>query len=165
MTNFASLYSVASASNELPTHGPRNLLFHILVGNGDRQWLEVHYFDRSIRQLGGVTSIIPAHPDDPLSLLDACIAFFPQHFRDCPSLRACEKQLRGTAQLNFARGGNAPKQWEQLRHEAGEAFMQLAIYQAGYQLALHTDTPVERPGFSLRGVARLAKHLFGAAAT
>jgi len=60
--------------------GINPILFQILVGDADRQWLEAHYFDNSIRSLGKIEIIVPARPDDENSLLDACLAFNPKHF-------------------------------------------------------------------------------------
>ena len=55
--------------------GVNPIEFLILVGEADRQWLEPHYVDRSIKPIGKLRVIVPAQSDQPDSLLDACIAF------------------------------------------------------------------------------------------
>ncbi len=57
--------------------GPNPIEMLILVGDGSRQWLEPHYVDPSIKPIGRIRAILPAGPDDPNSLLDACIASAP----------------------------------------------------------------------------------------
>jgi len=89
----------------------------------------VHYLQRSARQLGAVRAITPGRDD---GLLDACIAFYPQHFRHCPALRRVERLVRHTPHLNFRQpdAAEAFEFWPQLREEARPAFDQLRVYEA-----------------------------------
>jgi hypothetical protein len=73
--------------------------------------------------------IVPAGPDHPDALLDACIAFFPQHFRRCASLAAVEAALRGAERLDFDAEPDAiPPAWAKLREEARPLFGELMIW-------------------------------------
>jgi len=98
------------------------------VSRSESLW-SVHYLERSALQLGAVLSLTPAGQD---CLLDACIAFYPQHFRHCESLRSVERLLRHTSHLDFNQGEpkDALQFWPQLRKEARPAFEQLVVYEA-----------------------------------
>jgi hypothetical protein len=103
----------------------------LLVGDADRQWLEPHYFDQSIRPLGGLRVIVPAKPDHPDSLVDACIAFYPQHFRSCPSFAEVESAIGGRERLDFHLSPQEiPSAWSRLREEARPLFGELNIWRA-----------------------------------
>lgn len=108
--------------------------FHILAGDADRQWLECYYFDRRIRPLGRVRTIIPAGPNHPDMLLYAVIAFFPEFFRACPSLTEARSFLEDARKIDFDTGFNVLLCWDKLREEAREHFGSLAIYKANFVL-------------------------------
>ena len=111
--------------------GVNPIEFLVLVGDADRQWLEPKYFDRFIRPMGKLRTIIPASPDHPDSLLDACVGFCPRHFSKCPSLRAVESALRDTRSLDFhARPQEVPRAWARLREEARGIFAQMGVRRA-----------------------------------
>lgn len=111
--------------------GVNPIEFLVLVGDADRQWLEPHYFDSSIKPIGHLRIIVPAGPDHPDSLLDACIAFYPRHFRRCSSLGDVEVALRDVECLDFdARPEDIPTAWSRLREEARPAFATISIWQA-----------------------------------
>ena len=111
--------------------GVNPIEFLVLVGDADRQWLEPHYFDMSIKPMGKLKVIVPEGPDQPDSLLDACIAFCPRHFRGCPSLTEVESELRDMNRLDFdARPQDIPTAWVSLREEARKLFSEMGIWQA-----------------------------------
>lgn len=111
--------------------GINPILFQILVGDADRQWLEAHYFDKSIKPLGRIKVIVPARPDDENALLDACLAFYPQHFAECPSLTKIEQEVRDLTRLDFHLGvDKIPEDWETLRQEAKPFLRSLNIFEA-----------------------------------
>ena len=119
--------------------GVNPIEFLVLVGDADRQWLEPHYFDSSNLPLGSLRIIVPARPNDPDSLLDACIAFCPQHFRSCPSLAEVEPELADVDRLDFHLHPEAiPAAWVKLREEARPRFAAMNIWQADL-------VPLERP--------------------
>ena len=111
--------------------GVNSIEFLVLVGDADRQWLEPHYVDRSIKPIGKLRGIVPAGPDQPDSLLDACIAFCPRHFRECPSLGNVESALGDAEHLDFhARPQDIPTAWARLRNEARPLFADMSIWRA-----------------------------------
>lgn len=113
------------------TDGVNPIKFLVLVGDADRQWLEPHYFDRSLKPIGKIRSIVPAAPDHADSLLDACIAFFPRHFGSCPSLAEAESALREADRIDFdARPHEIPEAWARLREEARPLFAAMNIWRA-----------------------------------
>ena len=130
MAGYSRLYVVGGLGGFQGADGVNPISFQILVGDADRQWLEAHYFDASIKPLGDVRIIVPAGPDHPDALLDASIAFFPQQFRACPSLVAVEAELRGVKRLDFDSGRGIPAASGALREEARPLFGELHIWRA-----------------------------------
>jgi hypothetical protein len=95
VAGYSNIYVVGGQGGFMGTDGVNPIECLVLVGDADRQWLEPKYFDRSIKPIGKLRVIVPAGPDQPDSLLDACIAFLPRHFSGCPSLGEVESALRG----------------------------------------------------------------------
>ena len=90
------------------TDGINPIQLQILVGEGNRQWLEAICLDKSLKPMGKVRVIVPHSPDHPDSLVDACLTFFPDHFRSCPSLSTVECKVRGLEQLDFDTSDGVP---------------------------------------------------------
>lgn len=131
MAGFSKLFVVGGPGGYFGSDGVNPIAFQILVGNGNRQWLEAHYFDTDIKPIGAVRTIIPAGPDDPDALLDACIAFFPEHFKSCPSLAKVKKALEHAESLDFNLGRcEIPLAWGDLRGQARPLFKKLCIWEA-----------------------------------
>jgi len=128
MAGFSKIYCIGKAGGYLGSDGINRIQLQILVGDADRQWMECHYFDSSIKPIGNLKAIVPSSPDSPDSLLDACITFFPAHFVKCLSLKAIVDQLKDATRLDL--NINEPSGWPRLRSEAKEAFASLGIWQA-----------------------------------
>ncbi|MDE2768628.1 MAG: hypothetical protein OXI70_11135 [Chloroflexota bacterium] len=128
MAGYSRIYCVGDEGGYLGSDGINSIHFQILCGEGNRQWLKVHYFDKRIRPMGGLEVIVPAGPDHPDSLIDACLAFYPEHFRSCTSLSQVERAVEGMQSIEFESG--EPDGWAQLRAEARPLFRQLKIYEA-----------------------------------
>ncbi len=132
MAGFSKIYCVGGLGGFMGADGINPIFFQILVGDADRQWLEVKYFDKTIKPMGNITTIIPEGPNHPNSLLDACIAFFPKFFVECPSVEIVSKKLANKKRLDFdAKPDEIPKEWQQLRNEALTLFKTLHIFEAG----------------------------------
>ena len=82
MAGYSKLYVIGDEGVD----GVNPIRMQIWVGDGNRQWLEPYYIDQSIKPIGVIKKIIPNGPNDPVSVLDACIAFYPHYFQKCPSL-------------------------------------------------------------------------------
>lgn len=131
MAGYSKLYVVGGLGGFMGADGVNPIEFLILVGDANRQWLEPHYFDRTIMPIGRLQTIVPAGPNHPDSLLDACIAFCPRHFRSCPSLAEVESALRDADRLDFdARPQEIPATWVRLREEARPLFGVMNIWRA-----------------------------------
>jgi hypothetical protein len=78
MAGFSRIYSIGDLVGFQGADGVNPIRLQIWVGDADRQWLEVHYFDQSIQPLGAITKIIPEGPNHPNPLLDACLCFYRQ---------------------------------------------------------------------------------------
>lgn len=128
MSGYSKAFFVGGAGGFQGSDGLNPIHFHILVGDADRQWLEAHYFDASITPLGKIKTLIPEQPNYLPALVDACIAFFPQHFQACPTLPVVEKELQNTVRLDFDRNRKSiPAHWHELREEAMPWFRDLRI--------------------------------------
>lgn len=135
MAGFSKIYCVGGLGGFQGADGVNPLLFQILVGEADRQWLQVHYFDSAIRPIGKIDTIIPARPDDPNALLDACIAFFPLHFQECPALAQVSIALKDAERMDFnSEASEIPNDWQILREQARASFRALNIWSADLQL-------------------------------
>jgi hypothetical protein len=131
MAGFSKIYCIGGLGGFQGADGINPIELQILVGDADRQWLEPHYFDKSIRPLGSVNAIVPEGPDDPNALLDACLAFYPRHFRKCPLVEQVAPLLIDIDRLDFHFGRKQiPSQWDVLRREARPFFEQLNIWEA-----------------------------------
>ncbi len=131
MAGYSRIYCIGGRGGFQGADGINPIRLQIWVGDADRQWLEPHYIDSTLRPLGALRSIIPETPHHSNALLDACIAFYPAHFRDCPKLAALERQLGGVTQLDFNLGKDEfLKEWSQLRSEARPHFRTLHIFEA-----------------------------------
>ena len=131
MAGFSKIYCVGGLGGFQGTDGINPILFQILVGDADRQWLEVRYFDKRIKPLSKIGVIIPESPDNPNALMDACIAFYPKHFKSCPLLSQVEREVTGLRRLDFDLGQDSiPEEWKNLRLEALPLFKTLNIFEA-----------------------------------
>ena len=131
MAGFSKLYVIGGLGGFQGADGVNPILMQIWVGDGGGQWLEPHYIDCSIKPLGAIKTLVPEGPDDPRSLLDACIAFFPKHFEQCPSLAEAAFLLEDATRLDFDLDKpNIPVIWRKLREEAQPYFNQLHIFEA-----------------------------------
>lgn len=131
MAGISKLFVIGGKGGFQGADGANPIELQIWVGDGDRQWLEPRYFKSNLRPLGKIRTIIPAGPNDPDALLDACIAYYPQHFTSCPSLGAVEANLNGAERLDFNLGiHDIPTAWDALRDEARPLFQRLNIWEA-----------------------------------
>ena len=129
MAGYSRIYVVGGRGGFEGADGVNPIAFQILLGQGNRQWLEAHYFDSTIRPIGNLRVVIPEQPDHPNALLDACIAFFPDHFKDCPSFSAAAAEIQSLDALDFDMGRNRiPASWWTLRKEARPRFNELSIW-------------------------------------
>ncbi|MDF2502674.1 MULTISPECIES: hypothetical protein [Clostridium] len=110
--------------------GLEDIYLEILQGEGEKRWYEAKYDEEKINRLGSVSSVIPVDRDDPNSILDACIAFAPKLFEDCPSLNDVKSELKGKNMIDFSTGDNVPKSWNKLREEAKKDLKDIHIYEA-----------------------------------
>jgi hypothetical protein len=131
VAGFSKLYVIGGLGGFQGSDGVNPIQIQIWVGDADRQWLEPHYIDSSIKPMGAIRTIVPERPDDPVALLDACLVFFPKHFEQCPSLAEAATSLEGMTRLDFDQGKkDIPSIWPKLREEARSHFKRLHIFEA-----------------------------------
>jgi hypothetical protein len=141
MAGYSKMYVVGGQGGFMGADGVNPIEFVVLVGDADRQWLEPHYFDTSIKPLGRLRVIVPSEPDHKDALLDACIAFCPRHFILCPSLIQAESAIRHANRLDFHA---IPASWATLREEARPIFDSMSIWQADL-VPFRFEAIMERP--------------------
>ncbi|MBX9929414.1 MAG: hypothetical protein K2X99_10925 [Gemmatimonadaceae bacterium] len=131
MAGFSKLYVIGGAGGFAGADGVNPIELMLLVGDSGRRWIEPHYFDASIKPLGKLRVIVPAGPNDPDALLDACIAFCPKYFAACPSLQEVASALADEERLDFeAEPQRIPASWSALREEARPQFATIGIWRA-----------------------------------
>jgi hypothetical protein len=131
MAGFSKIYVIGREAGFRGADGVTDVQLQIWVGDGNRQWLEPHWFAAPPKAIAKVARIVPAGPDDPEALLDAAIAFLPDHFRSCPSFTEAELVLADTDVLDFDLDPeNVPVAWKRLREEARPRFQKLCVMQA-----------------------------------
>lgn len=129
MAGISNIYVIGGQGGFEGADGVNPIQLMILLGDGNRQWLEPHYFDNSIKPIGRLRVLVPVVPDSPDSLIDACIAFFPQPFINCPSFIQVESLLRETDFLDFSEmTQEILTAWTNLREEARPIFMNINIW-------------------------------------
>ncbi|HBQ18167.1 MAG TPA: hypothetical protein DEF51_45940 [Myxococcales bacterium] len=75
--------------------------------------------------------MLPRRAGDPVAVLDACLAFLPEHFAGCPSLAAAEAAMGEREALDLS--GDVPEVWRALRREAKERWEELRVARAGLE--------------------------------
>jgi len=131
MAGFSKMYCIGGSGGFMGSDGVNPIYLQILVGDADRQWLEALYNDEGIKPLGKIKTIVPSGPDHPNALIDACIAFFPEPFQDCPAFAEVQAQAEEMTRLDFdSQPSRIPSGWDMLREQAVEIFKGLGIYEA-----------------------------------
>lgn len=132
LAGYTAIYCIGGEGGFQGADGINPIFFQILVGDGNRRWLEVHYFDQTIRPIGNVSVIVPESPESQNALLDACLAFFPQHFEQCASLAEVKETLAEATHLDLG-SREIPLRWNHLREEARPLLSSLNIYFAALE--------------------------------
>lgn len=131
MAGFSTIYCIGPGGGFMGSDGVNPILAQIWVGHGDRMWFEGHYFEEDLGPMGKLRTVVPSNPQREDNLLDACLAFFPVAFEECPSYAAVVEELGETERLDFhLEPEKVPASWEKLREEAREAFADLGLWRA-----------------------------------
>ncbi len=128
MAGFSRIYCVGGDGGYEGADGIHPMHLQIWQGEGNRQWLEAHWFEAPPQPLGQIRRVVPVGPDHQDALLDACIAFLPDHFAGCPSLERVRAEVGSAELLDLDGGGSAA--WRELREEARQAFHSVPIWEA-----------------------------------
>ena len=126
MSGYTRAFYIGGQGGYQGVDGLNPIDLQILVGDGNRQWLESNYVE-SGSPIGNIGFIIPESPDHPNALLDACIAFAPGYFTSCPSLSEVSTRLATATRIDFNLDGE-PEGWAILREEARPIFEKLHVY-------------------------------------
>lgn len=131
MAGYSKIYLLGGAGGFQGADGINSIHCMILVGDADRQWLEPRYLTGGLKPLGKLEAVIPEGPNHPDALLDACIAFCPDAFAQCPSMKVVAGLLGTADKLDLCQGSKQiAAAWARLRGEAKEPFRRLNIWKA-----------------------------------
>jgi len=130
MAGFSKIYCIGGSGGFAGSDGINPMLLQIWVGDSSRQWLEVHYFTKNIKPLKGIVRMVPDGPNSDNALLDACLLFYPDYFRSCPSLQEAAKILPADSQFFDIDAVGVSLAWQKLREEARPLLSTLVVYEA-----------------------------------
>lgn len=130
MAGFSQMFLIGGQGGFGGADGINPIYLQIWVGDANRQWLEAHYCDRSIRPMGKVKRFVPRRPNDPVNIMDACLLFFPQHFSKCSLVPVVAEKMKDIEFVDFDLEDNVPIEWPWLRYEARPFFEDLGIFVA-----------------------------------
>ena len=83
MAGYSTIYCIGGEGGFQGADGMNPIHFQILQGEGNRRWLEPHYFDKTITPIGKIKAIIPESLELKDAIIDACVAFAPKFFEKC----------------------------------------------------------------------------------
>jgi hypothetical protein len=119
MAGYSTIYCIGGEGGFQGADGMNPIHFQILQGEGNRRWLEPHYFDKTITPIGKINVIIPESPELKDAIVDACVAFAPKFFEKCPTLDQVKKECNSFTRLDFNLSREKiPDSWYALREEA-----------------------------------------------
>ena len=134
MAGFSKSFILGGEGGFMGADGANPISLFILVGDADRQWLQPVYVNKNIKPMGRVGVIIHPGPDDPRMLLDACLAFAPELFLECPSLTPLMVKLKGYKRLDFDLDEpDIAEEWDRLRQEARPIFQRFSLWECDFK--------------------------------
>jgi hypothetical protein len=116
--------------------GINSVYLNILVGTSDREWLErmdIKPSKNTQKPVWDINVIIPDPDNYANSLIDACIAFAPHLFRDCPELKNVAREIGTNTRIDFTDKSQIPSSWISLRRQALPIFEKLSIFEADFR--------------------------------
>ena len=132
MAGFEHIYFLGDAGGAFGSDGINPISLMILVGRGSRFWLEPRYMPvpKKIRQdivypqhpIGKINVIVPKQDNHSNALIDSCVAFAPELFDKCPSMKKVSEQVGTKTRLDFDLRPQEIPDWDKLRREATPVF-------------------------------------------
>ena len=133
MAGFEHIYFLGGSGGFQGIDGINPITLMILVGRGNRFWLEPVYMPvpknktRTIvypqHPIGKIKAIIPMQDNHSNALIDSCLAFAPELFDKCNSMKKVSEQVGTKTKLDFdLRPQEIPDCWGELRREATPIF-------------------------------------------
>ena len=86
MAGFTKIYCFGNQGRLSSGDGINHITMEVLVGDGNRQWLEPRYYT-NFKPIANISRIVPEAPYQDDNLLLAAIIFSPIRFRACRSLK------------------------------------------------------------------------------
>jgi len=133
MAGFSRAVYIGSPGGYLGADGLNPIDLEILIGDGNRQWFEAVYHNKSIKPKGKQKTIVPFYPDSIDSLIDAIIIFYPSLFDSSPIIKEAYNQLSDIQFIDFANEKIIPANWIDIRNEARKYISDLTVYYANFE--------------------------------
>ena len=131
MAGFHKIYMIGGQGGFLGSDGINPIGFQILVGNADREWLEVKYFDEHFQSIAGITHMVPLRPINDENIINGIIMFGPQLFmQDCDLLKDAFKHFKDLGKKKIDMGIDQPDFWNELVDQAQSKFQNINLYSA-----------------------------------
>ena len=134
MAGITRIYCIGGLGGFQGVDGINRMEVQIWQGASSRRWYEAHHFTGG-KPLGSLKALIPAGPEDPDALLDACLAFAPDFFTNCEALAGVRDEIGDAEILDFDLE-EPPASWSELREEARGRFAELNIFVGDLELMI-----------------------------
>ena len=79
MAGYSTIYCIGGEGGFQGADGMNPIHFQILQGEGNRRWLEPHYFDNTITPIGKIKKIIPESSELKDAIIDASVRTHDRH--------------------------------------------------------------------------------------
>jgi len=140
---YVKILLVGKKAGTEKTSGINSIDVAILIGEGNREWLEAMRAasKRPVKPVWKIDVIIPDPVNYSNCIIDACMAFAPHLFKECPELDNVAKQIGNASRIDFTEEDQIPKSWNKLREQARPIFEKMSIFEAGSISQIHTKYP------------------------
>ena len=104
----------------------------ILIGANSREYLEAMRpsYKNASKPIWEIDSMIPDPRNYSNSIIDACIAFCPEKFKDCSYFDEVVKQVGNSERIEFVNEDKIPSSWSKLRNQALPIFEKMTVFEA-----------------------------------
>ena len=130
MAGFKKVYIFGGSGGFMGADGVNPIAMQIWVGVSDGKWFEAHYFDKSIKPISGIKSMIPKKSDEYFNLLESTIIFAPIFYEKCKTLAIVKSHFKRLSKKRIIMNTDEPEVWDDMTNEAQPIFDKLNIFQA-----------------------------------
>ena len=132
MAGYVKFYLVGGKGGYCGVDGINPINMIIGVGASDREWLSpiIMNSKNQSKPIWKLNVIIPDPDNYGNSIIDACIAFCPEKFKDCSYFDEVVKQVGNSERIEFVNEDKIPSSWSKLRNQALPIFEKMTVFEA-----------------------------------